>query len=130
MDLFHYNRLQRRRLFMRLLRVATIVALVAGAAACVQVETAPEMDPIAAAVSGRMLVAGDNVLLAGSDGSLTGTLANGAELTGAWEVRDGQWCRTLVTPENLAGTDCQAAELGDGTITIEGTNGPTTWTIQ
>lgn len=115
---------------MKLLTAPTILVLLAGAAACVQVETTSEMDPITAAVSGRTLVAGESVLVAGADGSLSGTLANGAELTGAWVVRDGQWCRTLVTPESLAGTACQDAELGNGTITIDGTNGATTWTIQ
>jgi hypothetical protein len=115
---------------MRIRTISAVIVLVAGTAACMPAGPTAEMDPITAAVSGRTLTAGDTVLNAGADGSLTGTLPNGTELSGAWTVRDGQWCRTLEVPANLAGTECQDAVLGDGTITIDGQRGPTTWTIQ
>ena len=100
------------------------------ATACAETTTtAPAaVDPITAAVSGKSLVNGDAIFNVGSEGSLTGT--NGtADFVGTWEVRDGKWCRTFSEPANFAGSACQEAVLGDGTITITGERGPITWTI-
>ncbi|SDO61703.1 hypothetical protein SAMN05216196_10790 [Lutimaribacter pacificus] len=98
--------------------------------ACVQATT--EMDPLTAAISGKSIVAGSGAVVnVAPNGSLTGTLPNGTELEGAWTVRDGDFCRTLTAPDNLAGTKCQEAELGDGTVTLTDADGTSTlWTIQ
>lgn len=92
------------------------------------------VDPITAAISGKRLVAprGDFIDV-GADGRVTGMIGpdQSLALSGVWEIRDGQWCRTLTEPASFAGTACQDATLnGDGTITIVGTNATIIWTIQ
>ena len=91
----------------------------------------PEMDPITRAISGQTLTRGDNTIMIMPNGAMRGTTPAG-ELLGVWEVRDGQWCRTISAPENVAGTACQGVELGDGEITfLEGDGSPgNTWQIQ
>ncbi|MBF9060269.1 hypothetical protein HKCCSP123_13870 [Rhodobacterales bacterium HKCCSP123] len=116
---------------MKFVTFSLIAGSVVALSACMPSGSMVDADPITSAVSGRTLVAGDAVINAGADGSLSGTLPNGSELAGAWTVRDGQWCRTLTSPEALAGTACQAAELGDGTLTLtNGDGSTTTWMIQ
>jgi hypothetical protein len=116
---------------MKLFTFSLIAGSVVALSACMPAGTMTEADPITAAVSGRTLVAGETTINAGADGSLTGTLANGNALEGGWTVRDGQWCRTLTAPAAIAGTACQDAELGDGTLTLTNTDGSTTtWAIQ
>lgn len=90
------------------------------------------VDPITAAISGKSLVRDDAVFDVGSDGSLTGKGGPGmaTEFKGAWAIRDGKWCRTFTEPASFAGTECQPADLGDGTITITGRAGPMVWQIQ
>lgn len=94
----------------------------------------PEADPITQAISGKRLVAdrGDFIDV-NANGILTGMVGpdQSNRLAGAWEIRNGQWCRTLTEPAALAGTSCQDASLnGDGTVTIDGVNGPIVWAIQ
>ena len=112
------------------------IKLVAGAipmlllAACMDAEPEDSLDPITRAISGKTLSADGNAITMEADGSLVGTLSGGTAVKGAWEVRDGDLCRTLVEPENLVGTECQKAVLGDGVITITGLgNRDVTWTI-
>ncbi len=88
--------------------------------ACLATDEIAQDDPVTAAISGRTLVQGNNRLLLSSNGQLSGTLANGDEVEGAWTVRDGSYCRTLTSPERHAGTECQQAELGDGTVSFDG----------
>mgnify|MGYP001099742383 CR=1 FL=1 len=96
--------------------------------------TTVDADPITQAISGKRLVAdrGDYINV-GANGSLTGMVGpnQSVALEGAWVIRNGQWCRTLTAPSSLAGTDCQDATLnGDGTLTIDGVNGPIVFAIQ
>lgn len=111
---------------------STIISLAALVAvtACAEVTTTP--DPITQAVSGRTLVSGDARLVAGTNGSLVGTLASGDTLSGTWRISQGRWCRTLTQPVRFAGAEvCQDAALADGQLVIIGSNGtPTTYTIE
>lgn len=77
-------------------------------------------DPLTAAISGKTLVQGDNRILFSPNGRLSGTLANGDEVAGAWAIRDGRYCRTLTSPERVAGTVCQDVELGEQTVSFDG----------
>ncbi|MEM1076067.1 MAG: hypothetical protein AAF665_20000 [Pseudomonadota bacterium] len=91
-------------------------------------------DPITDAISGKTVKAsrGDRVTFA-KNGRLTGMVGpnQDIELLGAWTIRDGRYCRTLQKPQAAAGTKCQDITVnGDGTVTIDGTNGPIVWTIQ
>jgi hypothetical protein len=106
------------------------VAIAASLSGCVQTPN-PEVDPLTAALAGKTLVNEGGAITVGRDGSLSGTVGNGTPLVGAWAVRDGQWCRTIEQPARLAGTECQRAVLnGDGTVTIDGVNGPGTFEIR
>lgn len=45
-------------------------------------------------------------------GSLTGRLnQTQGDVTGTWEIRNGQWCRTIAEPMELSGTQCQEMTL-------------------
>jgi len=97
--------------------------------ACAETTTAP-LDPIAAQLSGKKLVNERSSFDVNPDGSLTGQ-AGDVSFVGAWAIRDGQWCRTLEEPEQFAGTACQDIAFNDdGTVTIDGTNGPVTFNIE
>ena len=50
-------------------------------------------------------------------------------IDGAWEIREGRFCRTLSAPSQLAGTECQDISIEGETATIAGRNGPTTFII-
>ncbi len=111
--------------------LATATLLILGA--CAETASTPSVstDPITAAVSGKTIVSGNTKFSIGSNGSLSGIGPDGVtEFKGAWTVRDGKWCRTFTEPATFAGTECQEAVLGDGTITITGRGGPTVWAIQ
>ncbi|GAA3853528.1 hypothetical protein [Celeribacter arenosi] len=61
---------------------------------------------------------------------MSGTVGPDQTLAGVWDVRGGQWCRTLSAPPAFVGTACQNATLnGDGTMTIEG-GGGVVWAIE
>jgi hypothetical protein len=116
---------------MKLVTLSIIAGSIVALSACMPTGGMDDADPITSAVSGRSLTAGGTTINVGADGSLSGTSANGTEISGAWTVRDGQWCRTLTAPAAIAGTACQPAELGDGTLTLTNVGGTTTtWMIQ
>lgn len=86
---------------------------------------ATEMDPITRAVSGNTLTRGDTAIEVNTDGTL------GGHVRGTWTVSNGQWCDTIIEPEEVAGTTCMGVELGDGELTFindDGTPG-NTWQI-
>lgn len=100
----------------------TIAAIVASTALA---------DPITEALSGKILVAPGQEITAHADGRLIGKVGQNldTDLVGAWEIRDGQWCRTLTEPAAAAGTACQDITLGDGVVTIVGGNGPIEYSL-
>lgn len=91
----------------------------------------PEPDPITRALSGNTITFGAVSMNVNRDGTLDGETPSGT-LQGRWAVRDGQWCDTIVEPENFAGTTCTDVELGDGEITFLDDDGSpgNTWQIQ
>jgi hypothetical protein len=91
--------------------------------------TAEASPSLTAALSGRTLTSGSTEIVLGADGSLSG-MAGTAALSGTWTETNGQFCRTLTAPSRLVGTQCQDVTFnGDGTLTIDGVNGPVTYTI-
>ena len=119
---------------MKMRKQSFVLVAVAGMAltACGDMMTGEaEMDPITRAVSGQTLTLGDSAINVMPNGALTGTVPGG-ELRGAWEVRNGQWCRTITMPERTAGTACHDVELGDNQITFLNPDGSPgdTWQIQ
>lgn len=89
-------------------------------AGCVSVDGG---DPLYDAVVDRTLVREDGnlTIFAASDGTLTGTFPAG-DLEGTWEIRNGQWCRTVSSPERLAGSACQEMSLTENGVEINGAN--------
>lgn len=86
----------------------------------------------------KKTLAGKSIVNEGSEfklrrnGGITGKAGPNRDIIfkGAWAIRDGKWCRTFTEPKSFAGTECQPMELGDGTITITGRNGPQVWKIK
>lgn len=93
---------------------------------------ADQTDNIIKAVSGKTLVNETAEFKVRKNGRLIGKAGSKGQVKfkGAWAVRDGKWCRTFTEPAEWAGTECQTATLGDGTITIVGRNGPGVWQIK
>lgn len=82
-----------------------------------------------ATLSGRTLSNDNGQINLGADGQMSGTV-QGAPFAGAWTVRNEQFCRTITQPARVAGTECQDVVFNDdGTITIDGVNGPVTWAL-
>ena len=109
---------------------STIVAAAIGALVFTAAPTVAGADPITTAIAGKSITSAGAVIKLRKNGKLSGTMKNGTKLAGAWTVRDGKFCRTLTAPEAAAGTACQQAVLGNGTITITGKQGPIVWEIK
>ena len=88
-------------------------------------------DEITKALAGKTLIAPGQEITAHSDGRLIGKVGKNLEtdLVGTWEIKNGQWCRTLTQPKAAAGRACQDLTLGDGVVTIEGSRGPVEFTL-
>ncbi len=84
------------------------------------------------ALAGKTLVGGNAEIKVKKNGGLTGKVGKKGDIKikGAWQIRDGKWCRTLSEPAQFAGTACQAMTLGDGTVTIDSSSGPITYQIK
>ncbi|MEM8956460.1 MAG: hypothetical protein AAGC86_01475 [Pseudomonadota bacterium] len=94
--------------------------------------TSVRADPVTEALAGKTLVAPGQNITTHADGTLTGKVGENLDidLIGTWEIRDGQWCRTLSQPAAAAGSACQDITLGDGVVTIVGSRGPVEFAIQ
>lgn len=92
-------------------------------------QSAAPTDPLSNALSGKTIVSENFQASLGSNGSFNGKATNGMIFKGAWTVRDGQFCRTLTEPKPFVGTECQNAELGDGTVTLVTQRGPVVYQI-
>ncbi|WP_371168720.1 hypothetical protein [Aliiroseovarius sp. 2305UL8-7] len=81
---------------------------------------------LTAALSGKTLAYEDERYTSHADGRLTGT----NNTTGTWEIRDGKWCRTIVTPEKWKGSQCQTVVVkGDKATFIRNDGSKITYTI-
>ena len=50
-------------------------------------------------------------------------------IDGAWQIREGRFCRTLTSPAQLAGTECQDVNIDGDTVTFDTSTGPQTYII-
>lgn len=103
-----------------MLKNLIVSAVVLGLAGCVNTATG---DPLYDALVGKTWEREDGnvTMIASADGALTGTTSAG-DLLGTWEIRNGEFCRTLSSPERAAGSACQEMELTDDGIKIAGFN--------
>ena len=51
-------------------------------------------------------------------------------IDGAWEIRQGKFCRTITAPAQMIGTECQNISIDGDTATLTGRDGPTTFIIE
>jgi hypothetical protein len=109
--------LDERSDMMRWVALAAVIALMVSASVARAEITASQ-------VAGKVLQ-GDNKsrFTVGVDGTLTGITGKGDALSGSWEVKGGNWCRTIKEPVRLAGSACQAATINDKTLTLTNQDG-------
>ena len=98
------------------------IFMVLGAVALAACQT---MSPLQSQLSGKTGTNANSTIAFNEDGTLSGSV------TGTWEARGGQFCRTITSPESVAGTACQDAEVDGDQLTITRENGsPVTYTLQ
>lgn len=87
---------------------------------------AQSASPAWLSIVGKTLVNGKTEVTLKRNGSLVGT-----GIKGAWQERNGKYCRTLTKPKKFAGTECQVVSLNGDQVTFDNQNGRTsTWTIK
>lgn len=116
---------------MKILLISSLIATTA-LAGCMDMgakrstSAAQAVDPLYTSLAGHTFSRSDFTITFKADGSMVG--ANPA-LTGSWEVRDGQFCRTIVTPARLAGSECQKVTISGDTYTFDGSSGVREYTL-
>ena len=101
-------------------------ALIASAvllAACADSTPTPPptpTDPVTAALVGKTLTSGSAKLQLQEGNKMVGRAGPNGDvpIAGAWEIRDGKFCRTLTSPPQLAGTECQGVVIDGETATF------------
>jgi hypothetical protein len=99
--------------------------------ACMASPPAQDVDPLTDQLSGKTGVHGSGTTITlQEDGRITGRTGQGEAINGVWEVRNGRYCRTLTTPESLAGTSCQEVVFDGNEATFireDGTSSVFVW---
>lgn len=115
-----------------------LIASIASAtllAACgdTMTSSAPDsMDPITAQLVGKRLTSTGMTLQLQEGNRMAGRAGPNGDvlLDGFWEIREGQFCRTVTAPAQMAGTECQDITIDGETATLVGRDGPTTFIIE
>ena len=109
---------------------ASVLALTA----CSQSDPVPQtsQDPITEQLVGKRLVGPGLTLRLLEGNQLAGRAGTGNQVSidGAWEIREGRFCRTISQPSQLAGTECQDITIDGETATLVGRDGPQTFIIE
>ncbi|MCA8884787.1 MAG: hypothetical protein KDA50_13720 [Rhodobacteraceae bacterium] len=112
----------------------TSIAVVAGLtlAAC----AAPGTSPIIAPVVDKILTGPGGTIVIRSDGTMTGKVGpnRDVDLNATWEIRDRQFCRTVLAPAALSADTARTACLrvdvkGDSATFTDRLGRRNTWTI-
>lgn len=90
------------------------------------------LDPISQQLVGKKLTSTGMILQLQEGNSMVGSAGpNGdVKIDGAWQIREGQFCRTITAPTQMAGTECQDISIDGETATLMGRDGPTTFIIE
>lgn len=114
-----------REVALNAFRAAAVAIVSASLGACAMPTDVPAEDPVAEQLSGKTIARSGTTITLQPNGALVGSSPDGTEISGAWAVRDGRFCRTLATPESIAGTSCQGVEITGKTVVFNGN----VWTI-
>lgn len=81
-------------------------------------------------LAGKTLASKTGTFVLAPDGALSGDV-KGKPLTGVWSVKQGKFCRTIKTPAEFAGKQCQAMEMKGNKLTLTREDGSTvTFTVK
>ncbi len=89
-------------------------------------------DPITQQLVGKRLSSTGMTLQLQEGNRMVGSAgpSGNVKIDGAWEIRDGRFCRTITAPAQMVGTECQDISIEGETATLVGRDGPTTFIIE
>jgi len=90
------------------------------------------LDPISQQLVGKKLTSTGMVLQLQEFNKMAGRAGPNGDvlIDGAWEIRQGKFCRTITAPAQMIGTECQNISIDGDTATLTGRDGPTTFIIE
>jgi len=90
------------------------------------------LDPISQQLVGKKLTSTGMVLQLQEFNKMAGRAGPNGDvlIDGAWEIRQGKFCRTITAPAQMIGTECQDISIDGDTATLVGRDGPTTFIIE
>lgn len=90
------------------------------------------LDPISQQLVGKKLTSTGMVLQLQEFNKMAGRAGPNGDvlIDGAWEIRQGKFCRTITAPAQMIGTECQDISIEGDTATLVGRDGPTTFIIE
>lgn len=112
-----------------------LVACCALLAACGDRSSGPApmpLDPVSQQLVGKKLTSTGMVLQLQEGNRMVGSAgpSGNVKIDGAWEIREGRFCRTISAPAQMAGTECEDISIDGDTATLVGRDGPTTFIIE
>ena len=90
------------------------------------------LDPISQQLVGKRLSSTGMILQLQEGNRMAGRAGPSGDvlIDGAWQIREGRFCRTITAPSQMAGTECGDISVDGNTATIAGRDGPTTFIIE
>ncbi|MEP1354484.1 MAG: hypothetical protein ABJX32_16585 [Tateyamaria sp.] len=90
------------------------------------------LDPISQQLVGKRLVSTGMTLHLQEGNRMAGRAGPSGDVNidGAWQIREGKFCRTISEPVQMVGTECQDISIDGETATLVGRDGPTTFIIE
>lgn len=90
------------------------------------------LDPISQQLVGKRLTSTGMTLQLQEGNRMAGRAGPSKDIRidGAWQIREGKFCRTITEPAQMIGTECQDISIEGETATLSGRDGPTTFIIE
>lgn len=114
----------------RSIAITATIALLTGCMGSTGTDSAEAVSPLHTALSGKTLANETSTLVLQSDGQMTGSISSGGTIEGSWSIRGEQFCRTLIEPAAMAGSECQDVAIDGTQATFTTSRGERSWTIQ
>lgn len=88
-------------------------------------------DPLTQQLVGKTLTNQSTKIQLQEGNMMTGRTgpSNEVAIDGTWQIREGRFCRTLTSPPQLAGTECQDISIDGDTVTFDTPRGQQTYII-